>query len=154
VEGESDIGALVQEIQRPSRIFECRGLDHTRRLVEPGEELYRLTWELEYHNGEIRRQYEFWGDRIIQTLFARLKHRGIKILRILDSRGWQPILDLAVPEDAEVDILYDVSLTFCGGQVIVQRIYIFGFRGGLQPDHYLHFDPETMRVMRSNQRFI
>lgn len=113
-------------------------LDLTRRVWSEGDLFYRFNWILQYRSGEIRRQYERKGQTVFQTWFSRIPHHGVARIEILE---WDhPFRGFAIPEDAEVDILYDV--TFTPGTGKSDRIFIFGYVRPLPLSPlYFHIDP-------------
>lgn len=98
-------------------------LDQTRRIWSHRDLFYRFNWIIAYRSGEIRQQYERRGETIFQTLFAKIPHRGISRILVLDLI--HPILAFDVPEEAEADILYDVRFS---DPAKPHRIFVFGFR--------------------------
>jgi hypothetical protein len=130
-------------------------LDETRRLVEPGDDLYRLVWELAYHDGRIVRQYERRGDALLQVLFGRIDHKGIREIRVIDARSGAHVVDVGLPEGAEADVLYEVTMTQKPeGGFDRTRVYTFGWRIPGGAALYLHFDPhrEPMGFWRDAKR--
>jgi hypothetical protein len=119
-------------------------LDDTRRIVPPGAALFRMAWEIEWRSGVLRRQYERWGELLVQTLFGRLDPIGIREIRVFDlyrPDGSKRVAVLGIPPTASADILMTCSFSIQGARV--RRIYTFGWRGAetVPRDNYLHIDP-------------
>ena len=106
-----------------------KGINGEHRVCKSKEPKYRYIWLIDYHNGEIRRQYELIGETLIQTMFTLSPREGAKRVSIYDAMQPQrksPIASFNAPEGCTLDILYNCGFSFGDGMAI-ERIYTFGF---------------------------
>lgn len=134
-------GLISRAADLPSPVLLEPLVDLTRRVWDQGDQFYRWWWWIRYRDGSIRQQYELRGETVFQTLFAKVPHLGVDVIRVLDfyCPTWSETIP--VPEGAEVDIVYDCRFDPATGKT--ERIFNFGYRTSPSAGRYFHIDPRT-----------
>lgn len=127
----------------------CEAIDTSRRVVAE-RDIFRCAWVIHYRNGRVRRQYERTGDAVLQTLFSKCEHKGVRCISVYDCLTDALIVEIPVPEAAEIDILSTVSISF-GERMEQARIYTYGWRDG-ERCLYWHCDPVHMTAWSDKRR--
>lgn len=133
-------------------------LDDSKILVEPGFTKNRFAWEVIYRHGEIRRQYERWGEHLFCTRWPMCPQGNVRMVNVYDSFKVEidyPVLRFEVPEDATCKFFMTCGFSL-GGLCLIDRIYSFGWistDGRRKKFHHINpsTDPPRLLVNESER---